>query len=195
MSWNSQFNTQFYFCNRLHLRHTLNRIWTEQAFANPAIVTHVFKVFELSCMTMMMIMITERRRKMRIFEAAQFWGHFRIILKAMRMCISIMIKRRALYRIHIFFQIFNPTPNHKPVHYMSSHLTPCHVYTDVWIICTSININNNNTRATSYGKGSMKPNGFMSSLSGNTPNNIILVGANVQRVQGNYHHFDSVLHR
>ena len=75
----------------------------------------------------------------------------------------------------------------------------CHnVYksgTNVWIIYTNINTNNSNTRATSYGKGSMKPNGFMGSISGNTSNNMILVGARVQRVQGNYHHFDNVWHR
>ena len=38
----------------------------------------------------------------------------------------------------------------------------------------------------------MKPNGFMGSKSGNTYHIMILVGAEVQNVQDNYHHFDAI---
>ena len=103
-----------------------------------------------------------------------------------------------MYWIHIVYSVSNSmrAPRIIDIQIQIQKNVYCHnVYksgTNVWIIYTSININNSKTRATSYGKGSMKPNGFMGSIFGNTSNNMVLVGAKVQRVQGNYHHFDNV---
>ena len=49
-----------------------------------------------------------------------------------------------------------------------------------------------NIIARSYGKGSMKPDGFVGSKSGNTYHIVISVGAEVQNLLENYHHFDTM---
>ena len=44
----------------------------------------------------------------------------------------------------------------------------------------------------SYDKWSMQPSVFMGSKSGNTYHIMILVGAEVENVQENYYHFDTI---
>ena len=49
-----------------------------------------------------------------------------------------------------------------------------------------------NTIVRSFGEESKKPQGLMNSSSGNTSYTTVMVGANVQSVQGIHHHFDRV---